>query len=128
MLLLAHSPMQDATTSPGLSNGAEGGEEDAWSDQESSYLSPQDDDVASPSHSLASSSLQGLMDALDGLSFGRSSSYLFPPLPTSSRLFSPLLTCSHLFSPVPTYRLSALLYLPRTNQSIKSSCKISLPR
>lgn len=95
VLLLAHSPMQDATSSPWLSNGAEGGEDDAWSDQESYYLSPHDDDAASPSHSLASSSLPELMDALDGLSFGRSSSHFSSP----------------------HHGLSAFLHLPRTNQS-----------
>ncbi len=43
-----------------------------WSDQESYYLSPHDDDADSLSHSLASSSLSESMDALDGLSFGTS--------------------------------------------------------
>lgn len=78
---LAHAPMQDATS-------PQGGEESAWSDQESSYLSP-DDNAASPSQSLASSSPEP-MDALDGLSFGTS-------------------------SPELTTRLSVFLYLPRTN-------------
>jgi hypothetical protein len=78
--------MQDATSSPWLSNGAERGEDDAWSDRESSYLSPHDDDAASSSHSLASSSPPEPMDALDGLSFGT-------------------------FSP----ELKTRLYLPRTN-------------
>jgi len=94
VLLLAHSPMQDATSSPWLSNGAERGEEDAWSGQESSYLNPHDDDAASPSNSLASSSPSEPMDALDGLSFGTSSSHSFSP--------------THLL----TYRLSAFLHLP----------------
>ena len=132
MLLLAHSPMQDATTSPWLSNGAEGGEEDAWLDQESSYLSPHDDDVTSPSHSLASSSPSEPMDVLDGLSFGRSSSYLFIPLHTSSHLFPPLPASSHLFPPLPTssHLFSSIRYRHSSTypEPIKSSCKISLPR
>jgi len=61
--------MHDSTTSPWLSNGAEGGEEDAWSDQESYYLSPDDDGAASPSYSLASASPPEPMDALDNMSF-----------------------------------------------------------
>ena len=69
--------MQAATSSPWLSNGAEGGEDDAWSDRESYLSSPHDDDdTASSSHFLASSSLPEPMDTLDGLSFGTSSSQL----------------------------------------------------
>jgi hypothetical protein len=102
VLLLAHSPMQDATSSPRLSSGAEGGEEEAWSVQESYYLSPQDDDATSSSHS-PSSSLSEPMDALDGLSFGRSSSHFFSPVPIGLPPLTP-------------------------DQPIQSSCKTSLPR
>ena len=96
---LAHSPMQDATSSPWLSNGAEGGEEDAWSDQEY-YLSPHDDDADSLSQSLASSSLPEPMDALDGLSFGTSlfSSPYSPPYSPPYSHLNPLSTHSHLTS------------------------------
>ena len=108
---------EDATSSPWLSNGAEGGEEDVRSDPESSYLSPQsphDDDVASPSHSLASSSPPEPMDALDGLSFGTSSSR--PAAHTLPRL-----------TPLPRYPRYPRYPLPVTpNQSsshARSLCK-----
>jgi hypothetical protein len=120
-------------SSPGLSNGAERGEDDAWSDRESSYLSPHDDDAASSSHSLASSSPPEPMDALDGLSFGTFSPELKTRyLPRTNPVLMQDLSAEVTATCAPHYLITPLMSLTRQSRftfpRASKSCSAGIPK